>query len=43
MDTTLKPQLINNLLMSESNPQVIETHCLAKTYKRVQALKPLDL
>ena len=43
MDTTYKPQLINCLMMNESAPPVIETHGLSKTYKGVQALKPLDL
>ena len=29
--------------MASSTPFVIETHGLSKTYKGVQALKPLDL
>jgi ABC-type transporter Mla maintaining outer membrane lipid asymmetry ATPase subunit MlaF len=43
MDTTLKPQLKMSLIMKESTSPVIETRGLTKTYKGVQALKPLDL
>jgi ABC-2 type transport system ATP-binding protein len=43
MDTTLQPQLKISLNMKESTPAVIETHNLTKTYKGIQALKPLDL
>jgi ABC-2 type transport system ATP-binding protein len=43
MDTTLKPQLKMSLIMNESAPPVIETRGLSKTYKGIQALKPLDL
>ena len=43
MDTIIKPQLINCLMMNETTPPVIETHGLAKTYKGVEALKALDL
>ena len=43
MDATYKPQLMNCLMINESAPPVIETHGLCKTYKGVQALKPLDL
>jgi ABC-2 type transport system ATP-binding protein len=43
MDTTLKPKFTNYLVVSNSICPVIETHGLAKTYKGVQALKPLDL
>jgi ABC-2 type transport system ATP-binding protein len=43
MDTTLKPQLKMSLMINESTPPVIETHGLTKTYKGVEALKPLDL
>jgi ABC-2 type transport system ATP-binding protein len=43
MQTIFKPQLMNPLRIKESTTPVIETHGLAKTYKGVQALKPLDL
>jgi ABC-2 type transport system ATP-binding protein len=43
MDTTLKPQLKMSLIMNESTSPVIETRGLSKTYKGIQALKPLDL
>src|SRR5512136_3090900 len=43
MDTTFKPQLMNDLNFIESQPLVIQTTGLAKTYKGVQALQPLDL
>ncbi len=43
MKTTYKPRLLNCLMVNESTPPVIETHGLSKTYKGVQALKPLDL
>ena len=29
--------------MDKSTPYVIETHALCKTYKKISALKPLDL
>ena len=43
METIFKPQLKMSLAMNESAPPVIETHDLAKTYKGVLALRPLDL
>jgi ABC-2 type transport system ATP-binding protein len=43
MDTTFKPKAKLGLTMNETSPAVIETYGLAKTYKGVQALKPLDL
>jgi len=43
MDTTFKPQLMNDLNFIESQPLVIQTTGLSKTYKDVQALQPLDL
>jgi ABC-2 type transport system ATP-binding protein len=43
MDTTFKPQLMNDLNFIESQPQVIQTIGLSKTYKGVQALQPLNL
>jgi ABC-2 type transport system ATP-binding protein len=43
METTLRPQLKISLMVKESTPAVIETFGLSKTYKGVQALKPLDL
>jgi ABC-2 type transport system ATP-binding protein len=35
--------MMNGPIVKESTPPVIETHGLAKTYKGVQALQPLDL
>jgi ABC-2 type transport system ATP-binding protein len=43
MDTILQPQLQISHILKASLPPVIETHGLTKTYKGVQALKPLDL
>jgi ABC-2 type transport system ATP-binding protein len=43
MDTIIKPQLMNCLMMNEITPPVIETNGLTKTYKGVEALKALDL
>ena len=43
MDTIIKHQLMNCLMMDETTPPVIETHGLTKTYKGVEALKALDL
>jgi ABC-2 type transport system ATP-binding protein len=43
MDTIIKPQLMNCLMMNEVTGPVIETHGLTKTYKGVEALKALDL
>jgi ABC-2 type transport system ATP-binding protein len=43
MNTALNSQSKMNLVMNEATSPVIETHGLAKTYKHLQALQPLDL
>jgi ABC-2 type transport system ATP-binding protein len=43
MDTTIQPRLKISLIMKGSTPPVVETHRLTKSYKGIQALKPLDL
>src|SRR5512136_200950 len=43
MDTTCQTQIMNPVIMKAATPPVIQTTGLAKTYKGVQALQPLDL
>jgi ABC-2 type transport system ATP-binding protein len=43
METALKTDVKMNWIINESTPPVIDTHGLTKTYKGVEALKPLDL
>jgi len=43
MDTNLNQEVQMNWILNENIPPVIETHGLTKTYKGVEALKPLDL
>ena len=43
MDSALEPEMKMSLFTNEATAPIIETHGLAKTYKGVEALKPLDL
>jgi len=43
MDTNLNQEVKMNWILKENTPPVIETQGMAKTYKGVEALKPLDL
>jgi ABC-2 type transport system ATP-binding protein len=43
MEIAIQPKFKMNVIVKGSIPPVIETHGLTKTYKGIQALKPLDL